>query len=59
MGNMNPPKITRAQFLSLIGLSALSLVLFRIETLETTLKAIVPDQKNSTSSAYGRSNYGA
>jgi hypothetical protein len=50
--------MTRKQFLSAVGLAAISLVALRVETLQSTLRAIVPEEAHGAD-AYGQSAYGA
>jgi hypothetical protein len=49
-------KMTRGEFLGLIGVAGLSLVLTRLSTLETKLQAIVPHAADK--GPYGQSIYG-
>ncbi len=50
------PPITRRQFLSTVGAAALSLLLIRLGTMQSTWSALLPD---AASDAYGQSAYGA
>lgn len=52
------PSMTRRQFLSALGLAAMSLVVLRVESLQSTLKAVVPDEPHQAD-GYGQSAYGA
>ncbi len=51
--------ITHRQFLTTVGLAALALAAFRIETLQSTLRAVVVDGPLDAPDGYGRSAYGA
>ena len=53
------PRMTRREFLATIGLAALSMAVLRIETLSSTITALIPDRAEGGSAAYGQSAYGA
>ena len=52
------PKLTRKQFLTLVGSAVLAVVVAKVSTIETTLTAVTSPKFTSKPAGYGSSVYG-